>query len=214
MNKILLSIIFLLPFLGHSQVVSDAKLWTGFSISKEINDFEFTFSEDLRFDENMTHIDKIFSEFGAQYKIVKGVYAVVNYRFSRDNDYSNKSYDIRHRCDFSLAFKHKYENFRFSFRTKYQTKSSSPEENNPTFSRNKFAVKYKLENDLTPFISYEFYYQFNEERIINRTRFSLGSTYKINKKNALKFFYIFENRFNVKTLAHNHIYGVSYSFQL
>jgi hypothetical protein len=214
MNKFILFIVFALPYLGHSQVVSDAKLWTGISISKAIDDFEFTFSEDVRFDENMTHIDKVFSELGVEYKLVKGVYAGANYRFSRDNDYTSKNYNIRHRFDLSLTLKHKYENFRFSFRTKYQTKNATPEENSPTFSRNKFAVKYKLENDFTPFVSYEFYYQFNEEKVINRTRISLGSAYKINKKNALKFFYLFENRFNVKALKHNHIYGISYSFEL
>ena len=214
MNKIFLFIVFVLPFLGHSQVVSDAKLWTGISISKKVNDFEFSFSEEVRFDENMSHIDKVFSELGAEYKITKGVYAGANYRFSKDNEYTSKNYDIRHRFDIALILKQKYENFRFSFRTKYQTKNSVPEENSPTFSRNKFAAKYKLENDFTPFISYEFYYQFNEEKIINRTRFSLGSAYKINKKSALKFFYIYENRFNVKNLKHNHIYGISYSFEL
>lgn len=214
MNKLFIFILLLVPFLAKTQVVSDAKLWTGISISKKVNDFEFSFSEDLRFDENMSHIDKVFSELGADYKIVKGFYAGVNYRFSKDNDYESRNYNIRHRFDLSLTYKRKYEKFRFSFRTKFQTKSATPEENSPTYSRNKFAVKYKLKNDFTPFISYEFYYQFNEEKIINRTRISLGSAYKINKHNALKFFYLYENRFNVKTLKHNHIYGISYSFEL
>ena len=214
MSKLFLFILITIPFLGQAQVVSDAKLWTEISISKKVNDFEFSFSEAVRFDENMFHIDKVFSEFGAAYKIVKGVYAGANYRFSKDNDYTSKNYNIRHRFDLALMLKHKYENFRFSFRTKYQVKNATPEENSPTFSRNKFAVKYKLENDFTPYISYEFYYQFNEQKVINRTRIALGSSYKINKQSALKFFYLFENRFNVKSLKHNHIYGVSYSFKL
>lgn len=214
MNKLFLFILITIPFLGHSQVVSDAKLWTEISISKKVNDFEFSFSEAVRFDENMFHIDKVFSEFGAAYKIVKNVYAGVNYRFSKDNDYTSKNYNIRHRFDLALMLKHKYENFRFSFRTKYQVKNALAEENSPTFSRNKFAIKYKLENDFTPYISYEFYYQFNEQKVINRTRIALGSSYKIDKQSALKFFYLFENRFNVKSLKHNHIYGVSYSFKL
>lgn len=214
MNKTLLFILVALPFLGHSQVVSDAKLWTGISVSQKINDFEFSFGEELRFDENMTHIDKVFSEIGVEYKIRKGIYGGISYRFSRDNQYTSRNYNIRHRFDLSLALKHKQEDFRFSFRTKYQNKSASPEENNPAFIRNKLSVKYKLKNDFTPFVSYEFFYQLNEEKIINRTRFSLGSSYKINKKNSLKFFYIFENRFNTNNLSYNHIYGVSYSLEL
>ena len=214
MNKLFLFIIIAVPCIGHSQVVSDAKLWTEISIAKRVDDFEFSFSEAVRFDENMFHIDKVFSEFGTEYKIKKGIYAAVNYRFSKDNDYTSKNYNIRHRFDLALTLKHKYENFRFSFRTKYKKKNALQEENSPSFSRNKFVIKYKLENDFTPYISYELYYQFNEQKVINRTRISLGSSYKIDKQSALKFFYLFENRFNVKTLKNNYIYGVSYSFKL
>lgn len=214
MNKKLVAILFLLPLIIQAQVVSDAKLWAGISINKKINDLELSFSEELRMDENASHVDKLFSELGATYKVIKGLYIGLNYRYSRDNDYETRSYDMKHRIDFGLTYKHKLDNFRFSFRTKIQTKSDLPTENNPTHSRNKFAVKYKLENNLTPFISYEFYYQFNDEKVINRTRFSLGSSYKINDNNALKFFYMFENKFNTKNLKYNHVYGVSYSIDL
>lgn len=214
MNKALILILILLPFLTKAQVVSDAKFWAGLSITKKVNDFEFSFSEELRMDENVSHVDKVFSEIGAQYKIVKGFYIAANYRFNRDNDYETANYDIRHRIDLGLTYKRKLKDFRFSFRTKIQTKNALPGEINPTFSRNKFSVKYKLKKNLVSFVAYEFYYQFNEEKVINRTRFSLGSSYKINKHNAIKLFYMFEKRFNVKTLKHNHIYGVSYSIEI
>jgi len=214
MNKQFLFILFLLPLFTNAQVVSDAKLWTGISVSKKINDFEFSFSEELRFDENINHIDKVFSEIGAQYKITKHFFVGINYRFNRDNDYETPNYNIRHRIDLAIGYKHKINNFRLSFRTKIQTKNALSEENSPTFSRNKFAVKYKMDNDFTPFISFEFYYQFNNENIINRNRLALGSSYKINKNNAIKLFYMFENKFNVKNLKRNHVYGLSYSIEL
>ena len=65
MNKVLVAILILSPFFTKAQVVSDAKLWTGVSISKKINDFKILFSEELRFDENTSHIDKVFSELGS-----------------------------------------------------------------------------------------------------------------------------------------------------
>lgn len=214
MNKVLITILILLPFLTSAQIVSDAKVWSGLSITKKIVDFEFSFSEELRMDENASHIYKVFSEFGAQYKIIKGLYVAVNYRFNRDNDYETVNYDIRHRIDFGLTYKRKLNDFRFAFRSKIQTKNALSAENKPTFSRNKISIKYKLKNNLSSFISYEFYYQFNEEKVINRNRFYLGSSYKINKHNAVKLFYMYENRFNVKTLKHNHIYGLSYSIEI
>ena len=214
MNKKLIFILLITPFFANAQVVSDAKLWTGISISKKVNDFEFSFSEELRFDENISHVDKVFSEIGAQYKIIKGLYVGLNYRFNRDNDYANESYDLLHRIDLGLAYKKKINKFRLGFRTKFQTKSATENENNPTVSRNKLSIKYKLNKKIMPFVAYEFYYQFNDQNIINRTRTALGSTYKLNDNSAIKLFYIFENRFNVKNLKRNHIYGISYSIEL
>lgn len=214
MNRKLILILFLIPLLSNAQVVSDAKLWVGVSVNKKIKDFEFSFTEEFRMDENVSHIDKVFSELGAEYKLVKGFYVSVNYRFNRDNDYETSNYDLRHRIDLGLTYKLKFDKFRLSYRTKIQTKNSVGNANSPTYSRNKLMVKYKLGKAITPFISYEFYYQFNDQNIINRTRLSLGGKYAINDKSGVKLFYMYENKFNVKNLKHNHVYGVSYSIDL
>ena len=214
MNKTLVLILILLPFFTKAQIVSDAKLWTGISVSKKYNDLEFSFSEELRFDENFSHVDKLFSEFGVKYKVRKGLSFNINYRFNRDNDYESRSFDLKSRFDFGVSYKYKTEKFQYSFRTKLQTQLASKNDLNPTYSRNKFAVKYLSDSPFTPFLSYEFYYQFNNEQIVNRTRLSLGSNYTFNDNNAIKFFYLYENRFNVINLKHNHIWGISYSIDL
>ena len=214
MNRKLFFILLLFPFITKAQVVSDARLWTGVSVSKKINDFEFSFSEELRFDENVSHIDKVFSEIGAKYKIIKGLYTHANYRWSRDNDYETVNYEMNHRIDFGLTYKYKIGKTRLSWRAKYQVTSASPEENSPKILRNKFAANYKFNNKFIPFIAYEFYYQFNDEKVINRTRIAFGTSYKLNDMSSLKFSYMYENKFNVKYLKHNHVYGVSYSIDL
>jgi len=214
MNKRLIYILLFLPFINNAQVVSDAKLWTGISISKKVKDFEFSFAQELRFDENAAHLGKVFSEVGAEYKLTKGFYAGLNYRFNRNNNYANETFELLHRIDFGLSYKKKINKFRVSLRTKFQTKSASVNENNPTVLRNKLAVKYKLNKKILPFIAYEFYYQLNNENVINRARFVLGSTLKITSESAIKLFYMFENKFNVKNLKHNHVYGLSYSIDL
>ena len=214
MNKFFLFLLLITSFISKSQVVSDAKLWTGITVSKSFNDFEFSFSEELRMNENFTHIDKLFSEIGADYKITKGLNIGANYRFNRDNDYESGNYDIKNRFDIGISYKYKYENFQFSLRTKLQTQPARKDEINPTYIRNKFAVKYALNDSFTPFFSYEFFYQFNNEQVINRNRISLGTKYKVNDNNAIKLFYLYENRFNTSKPQHNHIWGITYSIKL
>ena len=214
MNKKITILLFLLPFFTSAQVVSDAQQWTNFSVNKKINNFEFSLGEEIRFDENISHIGKIFTELSAEYKITKGFYASLAYRFSRENDYETINYDMTHRVDVGLKYKLELDKFKFGIKSKIQIKKDLPHENNPTFSRSELSVSYSFDNKLSPFISYEFYYQFNDQHVINKTRFSLGSKYAINDKNAIQVYYLFENKFNVKNLQHNHIFGVSYSIDI
>ncbi len=214
MNRLFLVILFIIPAVVHSQIVSDAKLWTAFEVSKKVERFEFFIGEEFRMDENFSHIDKIFTEVGVGYEIIDGLSAGFAYRYSRDNDYSERSYDIRHRFDLGVSYKNKFQNIKWSVRNKIQTKPSNKNENNPTYNRTKFTIKYDLDKDFEPYTYYEFYYQFNDQHIINRTRISFGVKYDINKNHSIKSFYIYENRFNSDNLEHNHIWGVSYSMEL
>ncbi len=213
MNKYIIIILLSISTFGNAQVVSDARLWTAISINKEFDKLELSFSEEFRLDENMSHIDKVFSELGAEYEIFKDFDISFNYRFSRENDYETRNYDLNNRIDVGLSYKHKINDFQISNRLKYQSESASPNENNPTYLRNKLTVSYKLK-PISPYISYEFHYQFNDERVINRTRLSIGSKYKLNKNNSIKVFYIFEDKFNTTRLKHSHIYGINYSIDI
>ncbi|MCB0401232.1 MAG: porin, partial [Flavobacteriales bacterium] len=188
--------------------------WLSFAVSEKMEKFKFSASEELRLDENFSHINKVFTELGADYEIVKGLSAGFSYRFSRDNDYPERAYDIRHRIDLGIEYQHEINDLELSIKNKFQTKTGNSDDNNPTYNRTKLGAEYKFSDLVKPFVTYEFFYQMNDERIINRTRTSIGNKLKLSGNSDLKIFYIFENRFNTKNLAHNHIWGVSYSLDL
>ena len=213
-KKIILFLVFL-PFFTDAQVVSDDRQWTNVSVNKKINDFEFSLGEELRLDENLSHIDKIFTEIGVDYKIIKGLSVGIGYRYNRDNDYETRNYDINHRFDLGLTYKQDFlDKWKSYIKIKYQYKKDLPVENNPVYLRNKLGISYDINESFSPYIFYEFYYQFNDEHIINRVKYSAGCKYAINENNALKIYYLFKNRFNQKNLKHNHIWGLSYSIDL
>ncbi len=215
MNKLTCSILFLIGFscFSFGQVTNDAKLWTAIEVSKKVEDFTFSLSHETRFDENFSHIDKDFLELGAAYKISKRFAASANFRLGRDNDYESRSYDLKNRIDIGLAYKHKLKKFKFSYRIKYQKAFANSTENNTDVLRNKFSLAYKIKK-FKPFAAYEFFYQFNDQQIINRTRLSIGTKYSINKKNTIKLFYTSENKFNTSNLKHNYIWGIGYALKL
>lgn len=210
-------ILFIFPFFGYTQVVNDAKLWTTFSIEKDIKNLSFSFGLENRMGENFTHAEKTLAELGVEYEIIKNLSGGINYRFEKANEYKDHSFDLRHRFDLILGYQYKVKDFKFKYRIKYQTKTDPRGKPNSNYIRNKLTLEYKIENkknDIKPFASFELYYRLNNRYEPNRTRTSLGAKVDLTKKSSIKFFYTFENRFNTKNLRYNHIYGVGYSFDL
>jgi outer membrane receptor protein involved in Fe transport len=212
MNRILFILFFISPCLVFSQVLSDAKLWTGISVSKKINDFNFSISEEYRRSENLSQTDKIFTEFDISYKVIKNLTAGITYRFNQDRNFEQGGFDFNHRFNFDLGYDYDFNDFEFSLRTRYQV--SKEIYSSDKLNRNKLAIKYKLNKQIHPYVSYELFYQFNDIRAFNRDRIEMGTKYKINKNNSLKLGYIFEDKFNRKNLEHNHIYFINYSIEI
>ncbi len=218
MSKHFLYILLLmLPFFVQSQVVSDAKMWSSIGVKKKFNKLKLSLGVEHRLDENFSHTEKLFTELGAEYKIIKNLSGGFNYRFARESDYDDDNYLLNHRFDIGLEYQYKIKEFKLEYRVKYQTKTAPQHKNNPTYLRNKLTLIYKIENkkkDIRPYASYEFYYQFNNDRVINRSRLTFGTKFDLSKKSSIKCFYTFENRFNTKNLRHNHIYGIGYSLDI
>jgi hypothetical protein len=212
MSRILFIFLFFFSQLSFSQVVSDAKAWTGVSVSKKINDFKFAVSEEYRRAENFSQTDKMFTELDASYEFIKNVTAGITYRFNQDRNFEQGGFDFNHRFNFDLGYEHDINDFELSIRTRYQV--SKETYSSDKLNRNKFAIKYKLNKKFDPYLSYELFYQFNDVRAFNRTRIEMGTKYEINKRNSLKFGYLYENKFNRSNLEHNHIYFINYSIEI
>ena len=213
MNRLILILLLSIPFITNAQVVSDAKLWTGITLNKKVDKFSFAFKNQARFNENMSHLYKVFTDIGADYKIVKGLYVGANYRFNRFNYYETKNYELYHRFSLGIAYKYKIEQFKFSVKNRLQYGTSKGNKNSTTFNRTKFVIAYKANDQFTPYISYELFYSFNIKYIV-ATRLALGSKVKINENNSIKAYYFFGDSYNVNNIKHNHVWGVTYSIKL
>lgn len=213
MNKKLLLLLLLFPLFLEAQIVSDAKLWTGITLNKKADDFSFSFKNQIRFDENISHLYKALSDLGVEYKITKGLYVETNYRLNRFNDYETNNYAIYHRFSLGLTYKHKLNKFRLAIKNRMQYATAKDNKIKGTINRTKFKVGYKLNDQFVPYAFYEMFYFFDMGYIV-ATRLSFGCKYAFNKKNSIKAFYFFEDTYNIKNLQHNHIWGLTYSIDL
>ena len=86
---------------------------------------------------------------------------------------------------------------------------------NEQYFRTKFLAGVKIKSlKLTPYISYEWFYEFNRN-LVDKDRLTVGVKKKLNKRNALTFEYMFEERFNrgkTKKDINNHIFSLSYQY--
>ena len=139
MSRILFIFLFLFSQLSFSQIVSDAKLRTGISVSKKINDFKFTASEEYRRAENFSQTDKMFTEIEASYEFIKNLTAGVTYRFNQERNIEQGGFDLNHRFNFDLGYEYDINDFELSIRTRYQVGKDIYESSN--LNRNKFAIK-------------------------------------------------------------------------
>jgi hypothetical protein len=83
------------------------------------------------------------------------------------------------------------------------------------YFRTKLLAGVKIKSiKLTPYISYEWFYEFNRS-LVDKDRLTVGLKKKLNKRNALTFEYMFEERFNrgkTKKNINNHIFAFTYQY--
>ena len=79
--------------------------------------------------------------------------------------------------------------------------------------RSRLQVEYNISHSrFTPYAYAELFNSMNDGMALDKLRLSIGSEYKINKKNSLKIGYIF-NSSNDDDEPKGHILGISYTFK-
>jgi len=219
-NNLIFFTVMLLNVLHVSAQVNDAQFWSEVKISHKISRNK-TISADfgMRFSENISEIGTAYSEFNFDQKITKNWEISCGYRYSSKRK-NEDLYTNRHRANIDLSYKNNYNLFGFKLRTRgvieFKNIFSSPEGIVPQYSwNNKLEVKYSLLKKVKPFVSLESYLSFSktnntQQYDITKIRSSLGVEYKINKRQSLEFFYLFEQEFNQKNLERNFVSGINY----
>lgn len=217
--KIVLAFLPLLFTICAFSQSNDMQLWTNISLEKKLTKtFSLNFTEEVRFNENISEVGQFFSDLGGTYKISKAWRVSANYRFTNKRQVDN-SYSKRHRYYLDLSFKKKFDLIVFSFRTRFQSQYADIYSSNdgtfPSYySRNKLSLKLDLNKKYLPYLNAEMFYQLNnpDGNKVDNMRYSVGLEYEFNKRMGVDLFYMIQQEYNVKNPERDFVVGVGYKY--
>ena len=95
-----------------------------------------------------------------------------------------------------------------------ETESDFKEAKHNTTLRSRLTAKWDIENcKITPFASVELYTRLDDWKGFDRLRYRLGADYKIDKKNKVSLYYLFQHD-NNEEKTKGHAIGIGYSLDL
>jgi hypothetical protein len=210
--------IFILVFsLGTRAQYKDAGLWISAGIEKKLDRrLSVSLAPQVRFNENITELYKYFADAGISYRL-KELKFSFNYRFMNQRKLDD-SYSKRHRFFLDLAYKFKQEKFSIAYRLRYQNQFNdigvSEDWQDPSkYVRNKITVKYITDGKFQPFVTSDLWYHIKPAKSeFNNFRFSLGTSYELNKFSSIDVSYIINKEFNSNNPVTSYIISLGYNY--
>jgi len=215
----LISFLLLIFFSAQAQI-NDAQFWGELAVEKKIRkNFNIGLAQSVRFRQNISQLDKVFTELEAGYTFRKKISIGAIYRFEQEQK-NEGYYSIRHRYAFDLEYKQKIKRFSSSIRTRFQSKYSdyySSDEGKIPDNNLRFRLKtsYKIYLfPITPSISAEMFYTLNGKyrNSITSYRYNAEIKYKLNKNMDASLGYLIQTEKNVNNPMNIYAFVLGYSF--
>ncbi len=226
MRGFILSLIFLFCFFGtlyaQDELVEDASVWLGLNIEKKLNNrVNLSFSNQNRFDRNITRYRLGYQDLGLDYKVLKFLNVQADYKLIH-RQRKDESFSIRHQYNLSFVLKKNFGLWSFSFKNRWQwlykdIYSSEDGKQAIWTNRNKLTVKYELNKRIQFYTSGELNYiiEPSQEEGLDRYRTSLGLEYKLTRNSGLELFYTMQRELDLsKEINRFHIYGITYQIKI
>ena len=198
-NSALLFFVLLASF-GSAQNVNDAGMWNTFSFSSDIKDltswkdpkifkdWSIHINPEIRFNENVSQVSNVFSDFGTDKKWSKYLSTSLEYRVGakREEDWFN----VRKRWSLGAQLIYPFKNFKLSSTTRCQiSRAITSEIDIKSIWREKISLEFSKWEKLTFQVSHElFFLPITLEN--SNWRSQAIVKYKLNKSNAISIGYL------------------------
>jgi hypothetical protein len=204
---------------GRAQV-NDAGLWTDFTLEKKISkDLDFIFTQQTRFNENITEVGTFYFEAGPEYRFIKVFKVGLFYRFINKRRLDD-GYSQGHRIFLDLSYRKKIRRFQAGYRIRFQIQymdyRKSETGSVPSWDiRQKIHLEYNTKSRFDPYLDGEIWYNINPVRSrFDNLRICTGIVTRITKNHFIDTGYIFQKEFNVVNPETDYIVYLGYKISL
>ncbi|NDW12738.1 DUF2490 domain-containing protein [Bacteroides sp. 214] len=218
-KKIILLVMLLCTICANAQ--DDFGIWTSIGVEKKILPGLNAYAEgDFRLRDDAQTIDRWSGGIGLSYKIFSFLKISGDYNLIRFN-HEKRDWETGHRFNLYATGSYKWDNFTISLRERFQQTyregvSRTAKRANPKkILRSRLQVSYKIaDTKFKPFASVELFHTLNDPQSngLDKTRYTVGTEYKINKKNAFEVYYRYQANNKDDSEQNRHILGVGYTF--
>jgi len=187
----------------------DNELWTSVSFEKKLPySLKLEFEQELRLDDQLSTFKQTFSELSLSYKVFDGFSLQIPFRYSTYKD------KIKQRLSFGGSYRYSFKPMSLKYRTRFQ-RTFEEGEITEDLIRNKFTIEYKLDKNIEPYVSSEWFHSYNEDPVqFDEYRISFGLTVDIMERSSIKIFYIFKKEDITKSPDKIGVFGLAYSFKM
>lgn len=217
----------------------DFGVWTSINAKKKLSKAWTLYAEgEMRTRDALSEVERWSGNVGVAYRITSWLKADAGYTFLYSNNPTETTkkgniipsyWYARHRTTVSLTGELKWKRFTFSLRERWQytyrpekwvekydgddgerKDDEQVKEKHKHQLRSRLQVEYNIARSrFTPFAACELYHGADG---LEKTRWTLGSEYKINKRHAVEAFYRFQNEADEDD-TDMHVLGVGYTFK-
>jgi long-subunit fatty acid transport protein len=200
-------------------------MWNTVSFKHKFNKkFALLLTQEFRLKENYSQINVTYTELGLEYSYKKNIKTSLVYRNIQKFQYQGPL-SFRNRLQWDIVLKKNFSSkIGFNYRHRLQAEvkdyfTSADGTLTEWFSRHKIGIKYDFNDKWNAAVSAEYRLQINDPRSpeynmgFHRQRYQAGFTYKINNKQDVGIYYLYQNEFNIQDLTDIYILGIEYSFE-
>lgn len=219
--KLTLVVICLFASVGIHAQSDDFGIWTSIELEKKIlPGLNIATEGEFRTRDNSGTIDRWSASADVSYRLlpylkVGGTYSFINF------NHEKREWEVGHRYSLYVTGSYKWNRLNISLREKYQhtyrngVSSTSTRANPKDMLRSRLQLSYNIPKcKFNPYASVELYHTLNDPQSngLDKTRYTLGTEYKLNKKSAFEVFYRYQDEADDDE-TNGHVLGVGYKLK-